>query len=131
MIKTIFGAVVRYFRKLDKGLFIAVCGLSALSVLMMYTLVTNGVTSKETRMYKIQFIASCMGAAIALIIYFCSLKLPHCVCFIHSKITSFDLTCYQFKSKNADAKHDKHNADRTVERLRLCLVCENSGDPCP
>ena len=67
MIKTIFGAVVRYFRKLDKGLFIAVCGLAALSVLMMYTLVTNGVTSKETSMYKIQFIASCMGAAIALI----------------------------------------------------------------
>jgi len=67
MVKKIFGAVWRYFRKLDKGLFLAICGLSAFSVLLMFTLVTNGVVSKQTSMYKIQFIALCLGAAVALI----------------------------------------------------------------
>lgn len=67
MLKTVFSAVIRYFRKLDKGLFIAVCGLSALSVVLMYSLVDNGVTSKEPSMYYMQFICLCIGAVIALI----------------------------------------------------------------
>lgn len=67
MLKTVFSAVIRYFRKLDKGLFIAVCSLSALSVVLMYSLVENGVTSKEPSMYYMQFICLCIGAAIALV----------------------------------------------------------------
>ncbi len=67
MLKTLFKAIWHYFRKLDKGLFIAVCSLSIFSVILMYALVTNGVTSKESSMYKIQFIATCLGAVIALV----------------------------------------------------------------
>ncbi|MCD7730151.1 MAG: FtsW/RodA/SpoVE family cell cycle protein [Oscillospiraceae bacterium] len=67
MLKKVLGAVIRYFRKLDKGLFVAVCGLSALSVVLMYSLVDNGITSKEPSMYRMQFICLCIGAAIALV----------------------------------------------------------------
>jgi rod shape determining protein RodA len=67
MIKTIFGAILHYFRKLDKGLFAAVCSLGALSVVLMYALVDNGVTSKSTSMYVMQFACLCVGAGVALV----------------------------------------------------------------
>ena len=67
MLKKIFKAVIHYFHKLDKGLFLAVCGLSVFSVMLMYSLVNNGVTSKDERMYKMQLMCLCIGAVIALI----------------------------------------------------------------
>lgn len=67
MIKTVFRALLQYFRKLDKPLFIAVCGVSAFSVLLMFSLVQNGVTSKDNMMYKMQFLCLCAGAVAALI----------------------------------------------------------------
>ena len=67
MLKKIFKAVIHYFHKLDKGLFLAVCGLSGFSVLLMYALVNNGVTTKDERMYKVQLLCLCIGAGIALI----------------------------------------------------------------
>ena len=67
MLKKIFKAVIHYFHKLDKGLFTAVCGVSVFSVILMYSLVNNGVTSKDERMYKMQLICLCIGAVIALI----------------------------------------------------------------
>lgn len=67
MLKKVFKVIIRYFHKLDKGLFIAVCGVSALSVILMYSLVQNGVTSKSESMYKMQFLCLCIGAAAALI----------------------------------------------------------------
>ena len=57
MLKTVLKVILQYFRKLDKTLFIAVCGVSAFSVLMMYSIVRNGITSENhSNMYKIQFI---------------------------------------------------------------------------
>lgn len=70
MIKTVFKAILQYFRKLDKSLFIAVCGVSAFSVLLMYSIVHNGLTEKGPKMYQIQFICLCAGAAAALILSF-------------------------------------------------------------
>lgn len=67
MIKTVFRALLQYFRKLDKPLFIAVCGVSAFSVLLMFSLVQNGITSKDNMMYKMQFLCLCAGAVAALI----------------------------------------------------------------
>ncbi|MBQ8825664.1 MAG: FtsW/RodA/SpoVE family cell cycle protein [Oscillospiraceae bacterium] len=67
MLKKIFKAVIHYFHKLDKGLFTAVCGISVFSVILMYSLVNNGVTSKDERMYKMQLICLCIGAVVALI----------------------------------------------------------------
>ncbi|MBP1560671.1 MAG: FtsW/RodA/SpoVE family cell cycle protein [Oscillospiraceae bacterium] len=67
MIKTVFKVILQYFRKLDKPLFLATCGVSAFSVLLMYSLVYNGVTGKDARMYRIQFVCLCAGAAAALI----------------------------------------------------------------
>lgn len=67
MLKKIFKAVIHYFYKLDKGLFLAVCGLSGFSVLLMYALVNNGITTKDDRMYKVQLLCLCIGAVIALI----------------------------------------------------------------
>ena len=67
MAKKILKAIWHYFRKLDKQLFIAVCCVAGFSVLLMYSLVQNDVTSKNSQMYKIQFICLCAGAVIALI----------------------------------------------------------------
>lgn len=67
MVKKIFGVVVRYFRKLDKGLFLAVCGVSMLSVILLYSLVENGLTTQSGRMYEMQFISLCIGAVILLV----------------------------------------------------------------
>lgn len=69
MLKFILNAVLQYIRKLDKALFIAVCGVSMFSVLLMYSLVRNGMVSeKHANMYKIQFICLCIGAGMALVI---------------------------------------------------------------
>ncbi len=69
MLKTVFKAILQYFRKLDKSLFITVCGVSAFSVLLMYSLVRNEIVSLEHHgnMYKFQFICLCAGAVAALI----------------------------------------------------------------
>ena len=68
MVKKIFKAIWHYFRKLDKQLFVAVCLVSGFSVLLMYSLVQNGVTAtKDSRMYKMQLICLGIGAVIALI----------------------------------------------------------------
>lgn len=67
MLKIIFKVVYQYFRKLDKQLFIAVCIVSAFSVLLMYSLVQNGVTSKDSGLYKTQLIVFCIGALVALV----------------------------------------------------------------
>lgn len=69
MLKIILKAILQYFRKLDKTLFVAVCCTSAFSVLLMYSLVCNRMVSeKHANMYKIQFICLCVGAGLALII---------------------------------------------------------------
>lgn len=68
MLKTVLKIIWQYFKKLDKTLFIAVCGVSAFSVLMMYSIVHNGITNKGAGMYKIQFICLCAGAFVALIL---------------------------------------------------------------
>ncbi len=69
MLKTVLNLIWQYFRKLDKTLFIAVCGVSAFSVLLMYSIVRNGITSENhTNMYKIQYICLCGGAFIALVL---------------------------------------------------------------
>lgn len=67
MFKKIFGAIVHYFHKLDKGLFTAVCGVSVFSVILMYSLVNNDITSKDERIYKMQLLCLCIGAFIALV----------------------------------------------------------------
>lgn len=66
LVKKIFGVVLRYFRKLDKALLLAVCGVSAFSVLLMYSIVTNGITTKTASMYKMQFLCLCIGTFCAL-----------------------------------------------------------------
>lgn len=68
MMKIILGAIWQYFKKLDKMLFVAVCAVSAFSVVLMYSLVHNGITEKDARMYQIQFACLCIGAVTALII---------------------------------------------------------------
>ena len=60
MLKTVLKVILQYIRKLDKQLFIAVCAVSAFSVLMMYSLVHNEVTSKNERMYQIQSLYRCV-----------------------------------------------------------------------
>lgn len=70
MLKTVFKAILQYFRKLDKSLFIAVCGTSMFSVILMYSIVHNGITGKDAKMYQIQFICLCAGAGAALILSF-------------------------------------------------------------
>ncbi len=67
MLKKVVQAVIRYFHKLDKGLFIAVCGISMLSVVLLYSMVSNGVTARSAGMYRMQAIGLCIGAVIALI----------------------------------------------------------------
>lgn len=68
MLKAVLRVVLQYFKKLDKALFASVCAVSAFSVVLMYSLVHNEVTSKDERMYQIQFACLCIGAAIALVI---------------------------------------------------------------
>ncbi len=65
---TVFKIIFQYFKKLDKVLFIAVCGVSFFSVVLMYSIVKNEITSKTDSMYKVQFIALCLGAGMALLI---------------------------------------------------------------
>lgn len=69
MLKKILKAIFQFFRKLDKQLFVCVCAVSAFSVLLMYSLVHNGITSdNHSNMYKIQFACLCIGASVALVI---------------------------------------------------------------
>jgi rod shape determining protein RodA len=66
-VKKILKAVWQYFRKLDKMLFISVCGVSFFSVVLMYSIIQNGITTKGPSMYETQFISLCLGAFIALV----------------------------------------------------------------
>lgn len=66
-VRKLFKAIWQYFRKLDKMLFISVCGVSFFSVVLMYSIIQNGITSKGPGMYKTQFISFCLGAFIALV----------------------------------------------------------------
>ena len=66
MVKKIVKVILRYFHKLDKGLLIAVCGVSALSIVLIYSLVNNGITGSSS-MYRMQFLCMCIGTAAALI----------------------------------------------------------------
>lgn len=69
MLKTVLKIIWQYFKKLDKTLFLAVCGVSAFSVLLMYSTVRNGLVSENhSNMYKIQFVCLCGGAFIALVL---------------------------------------------------------------
>ncbi|MCM1329064.1 MAG: FtsW/RodA/SpoVE family cell cycle protein [Ruminococcus sp.] len=69
MLKTVLKIILQYFRKLDKTLFIAVCGVSGFSVLLMYSIVRNGLVSDgHANMYKIQFVCLCAGAFAALVL---------------------------------------------------------------
>ncbi len=65
--KKILKVLWQYFRKLDKLLFISVCGVSFFSVVLMYSIIQNGITTKGPSMYKTQFISLCLGAFIALV----------------------------------------------------------------
>ena len=66
MLKKLLKLILQYIRKLDKQLFVLVCGVSAFSVLLLYSMVHNDVAGKPS-MYKIQFVCLCAGAAIALV----------------------------------------------------------------
>ncbi len=67
MLKKVLKTVVSYFRKLDKQLFFMVFIVAAFSVVLMYSIVYNGITNKDANMYKMQFIALCIGSGIALV----------------------------------------------------------------
>lgn len=67
MVKKLLKAIWQYFRKLDKQLFSAVCLISGFSVLLMYSLVQNDITAKDSRMYKMQLLCLFVGAMVALI----------------------------------------------------------------
>lgn len=57
----------RFFRKLDKQLFICVLACSALSVVILYSIVENDVaTNVSSSLYKTQLIAAVMGAGCAM-----------------------------------------------------------------
>ncbi len=66
MFKKLLKLILQYLHKLDKPLFVSVCGVSAFSVLMLYSMVHNDVAGKPS-MYKIQFICLCAGGIIALV----------------------------------------------------------------
>lgn len=63
----ILKVIWQYFKKLDKLLFISVCAVGFFSVVLMYSLVENDVVNKTSSMYKVQFIALCIGAFAALV----------------------------------------------------------------
>ncbi|MGN0643035.1 MAG: FtsW/RodA/SpoVE family cell cycle protein [Huintestinicola sp.] len=68
--KIIFSYILQYFRKLDKMLFAAVMGMSAFSVILLYSIVYNGAATitVTSTLYKNQLIAVCGGAVLALIL---------------------------------------------------------------
>lgn len=68
--KTVLSYIYQYFRKLDKLLFAAVIGLSAFSVILLYSIVANGAAtiSVSSSLYKNQCAAIAIGAVAALVL---------------------------------------------------------------
>ncbi|MGN0666387.1 MAG: FtsW/RodA/SpoVE family cell cycle protein [Huintestinicola sp.] len=66
----LFGLILQYFRKLDKMLFVSVMGLSAFSVILLYSIVVNDAAtiSVGPSLYKNQALSIAAGAVIALIL---------------------------------------------------------------
>lgn len=67
--KTFFDYILRYFRRLDKTLFITAAALSALSVLLLWSIYTNraATINLTSSVYKNQFVASAGGCVLALL----------------------------------------------------------------
>jgi rod shape determining protein RodA len=65
MVKKVFGFIAQYFKKLDKNLFLAVFILGLFSVVLLYSMNVNGLTSNFYRMQGFMLIG---GAVAALII---------------------------------------------------------------
>lgn len=68
--KTIFGIIRQYFRKLDKMLFVTAAALSVFSVIMLYSIAVNGAATiyVDSSLYKTQAAAAVMGWAAALVL---------------------------------------------------------------
>ncbi|MGN0689919.1 MAG: hypothetical protein ACI4KH_05835, partial [Oscillospiraceae bacterium] len=69
MIKTVLKIIWQYFKKLDKQLFIAVSACSLFSVLLVYSIVKNGMISYlTTNEYKKQLVAVALGMIAAMVL---------------------------------------------------------------
>ncbi len=69
MIKTVLKTIWQYFKKLDKQLFIAVSACSLFSVLLVYSIVKNGMISYlTTNEYKKQLVAVGLGMIAAMVL---------------------------------------------------------------
>lgn len=69
MIKTVLKIIWQYFKKLDKQLFIAVSACSLFSVLLVYSIVKNGMISYlTTSEYKKQLVAVGLGMIAAMVL---------------------------------------------------------------
>ncbi|MGN0654026.1 MAG: FtsW/RodA/SpoVE family cell cycle protein [Oscillospiraceae bacterium] len=69
MIKTVLKIIWQYFKKLDKQLFIAVSACSLFSVLLVYSIVKNGMISYlTTNEYKKQLVAVGLGMIAAMVL---------------------------------------------------------------
>lgn len=67
--KAILKVVLQYFKKLDKQLFLIVVACSCFSVLLLYSIVQNGLVVRSySNIHKTQLMAMCVGALVALIL---------------------------------------------------------------
>ena len=69
--KLILSYIIQYFKKMDKQLLFAVIILSAFSVLILYSIVTNNVATGDrvsSRTYKMQLVTAAMGIVGAMVI---------------------------------------------------------------
>ena len=67
--KAVLSLIWQYFKKLDKQLYLAVLILSLFSVVLLYSIVQNGIiASVSPRTYKIQFISLILGSICALVL---------------------------------------------------------------
>ncbi|MDR0919781.1 MAG: FtsW/RodA/SpoVE family cell cycle protein [Oscillospiraceae bacterium] len=67
-LKTVFGFILKYLKKLDKALLLAVMLIAALSITLLYSMYKNGVGDVYLSTVKVQLIAVCGGIVAALII---------------------------------------------------------------
>lgn len=65
---TFFKKLPEYFRKLDKGLFIAVIICSVLSVVLLFSLHTNGINELDSSYYITQLVSLVLGIAACLFV---------------------------------------------------------------
>ena len=67
--KKVFGALVDYFKHLDKALLLICVIISAFSIFLLYTLNENAISAQvNSRQWKIQLIASVIGVAAAMLL---------------------------------------------------------------